>query len=113
MTLVIEAIIGVLVGFLFSFNITNQLLRSRELRILEAQLRIIEKNKKDKQKSIMKKNYLDDVTHNKNNSKIRFSNVVRYRVIPSVLDLSSNTLNKLWYEDKDYKEFKAFKYNSL
>lgn len=42
---------------------------------------------------------------NKKNSKVKFSNEVRFKCIPKVQDMSTNTLSELWYTKDNYKEF--------
>lgn len=54
----------------------------------------------------------------KKDSLVRFNKVIKVRTIPSVKDLSSNTLSSLWYQSNDYYKFHleyslAEKYNSI
>lgn len=59
-------------------------------------------------REILRAKMLDD-NNNQNlkfNSKVKFNNEVRYLVIPSVRQLSSNNIKELWYSDDDYRKFK-------
>ena len=54
----------------------------------------------------------------KNSSLVKFNTTVRVRMIPSIKDLSSNTLSNLWYNSNDYERFRIHhsltrKYNSI
>ena len=109
MLLVIESILGGLFGFICGFNITSEILK---LRLQQSYNSEFIKAKEEDKRLIRiyyiqkKKEFLENVEHVKNNSKIRFSNILRYWVIPNVSDLSSNTLDKLWYKSSDYNLFK-------
>ena len=39
------------------------------------------------------------------NSIKKLDKIVRYKLIPSYVDLSSNSLKELWYTENDYKKF--------
>ena len=54
-------------------------------------------------KKMFNNNYQEDVKYD---SKVKFNNEVRYLVIPSVRQLSSNNIKELWYSDDDYRKFK-------
>ena len=54
----------------------------------------------------------------KNSSLVKFDTTIRVRTIPSIKDLSSNTLSNLWYNSNDYERFRIHysltrKYNSI
>lgn len=54
----------------------------------------------------------------KNSSLVKFDTTIRVRTIPSVKELSSNTLSNLWYNSNDYERFRIHhsltrKYNSI
>ena len=73
-------------------------------------------------REILRYNYEEYVSQlkpiSKNSSLVKFDTTIRVRTIPSIKDLSSNTLSSLWYDSKDYYKFKldyslTAKYNSI
>ena len=54
----------------------------------------------------------------KKDSLVKFNNIIKVQTIPSVKDLSTNTLSSLWYQSNDYYKFQiqnslTAKYNSI
>ena len=54
----------------------------------------------------------------KKDSKVKFNNKVNFKIISPISNISSNTLEKLWYKKEDYQEFKnefikLKRYNSI
>jgi len=73
-------------------------------------------------REILRYNYEEYVSQlksiSKNNSLVKFDTTIRVRTIPSIKDLSSNTLSNLWYNSNDYERFRIHysltrKYNSI
>lgn len=73
-------------------------------------------------REILRYNYEEYVSQlksiSKNNSLVKFDTTIRVRTIPSIKDLSSNTLSNLWYNSNDYERFRiqyslTRKYNSI
>tara|TARA_B100000424_G_C22483804_1_gene282105 strand:- start:68 stop:337 length:270 start_codon:yes stop_codon:yes gene_type:complete len=56
-----------------------------------------------------------EIGNSKKNSKVKFNTEVRFKLITPVSNISSETLDKLWYKKEDYEKFKNdFKrYNSI
>lgn len=73
-------------GFVVSYSTTREILRFS----IEDKM-IIEKKK---------------IVDKKVDSKVKFKQNVQVRLIPTVKNISSNTINKLWYNKEDYKNFK-------
>lgn len=51
-------------------------------------------------------------------SLVKFDKAIKVRTIPSIKDMSSNTLSNLWYQSNDYYKFQleyslTAKYNSI
>ena len=42
----------------------------------------------------------------KKDSKVKFNNEVKFKIITPISNISSNTLDKLWYKKEDYHKFK-------
>lgn len=42
----------------------------------------------------------------KSKSLVKFNDDIDVKYIPSITDISSNTLSELWYDNDDYKRFK-------
>ncbi len=73
-------------------------------------------------REILRYNYEEYVSQlkpiSKNSSLVKFDTTIRVRTIPSVKELSSNTLSNLWYNSNDYERFRIHysltrKYNSI
>lgn len=73
-------------------------------------------------REILRYNYEEYVSQlkpiSKNSSLVKFDTTIRVRTIPSIKELSSNTLSNLWYNSNDYERFRIHysltrKYNSI
>lgn len=58
------------------------------------------------------------IEETKKDSKVKFNTEVRYKLITPISNISSDTLDKLWYKKEDYKKFKndfikLKRYNSI
>ena len=58
------------------------------------------------------------VEETKKDSKVKFNTEVRYKLITPISNISSDTIDKLWYKNEDYKKFKndfikLKRYNSI
>jgi hypothetical protein len=66
----------------------------------------------------LRDNFEGGFIENKTDSKVKFNTEVRFKAITPISNISSNTINKLWYKNEDYEEFKneylkLKKYNSI
>lgn len=79
-----------LITFISSFTLTHSI--TREILRFNFERKIEDSKPK-----------IDDF---KQNSKVKFKTDINVRYIPSRTNLSTTTLNKLWYTNKDYEIFK-------
>ena len=66
----------------------------------------------------LRDNFGGEFIEQKKDSKVKFNTEVRFKAITPISNISSNTINKLWYKNEDYEEFKneylkLKKYNSI
>tara|TARA_B100000700_G_C14784170_1_gene732749 strand:- start:543 stop:821 length:279 start_codon:yes stop_codon:yes gene_type:complete len=66
----------------------------------------------------LRDNFEGELIEKKKDSKVKFNTNIRFKVIPPISNISTNTINKLWYKNEDYEEFKnnflkLKKYNSI
>jgi hypothetical protein len=58
------------------------------------------------------------IEESKKDSKVKFNNEVKFKIITPISNISSNTLDRLWYKKEDYHKFKKEflklkRYNSI
>ena len=66
----------------------------------------------------LRDNFEGELIEKKTDSKVKFNTEIRFKTISPISNISSNTINKLWYKNEDYEEFKndflkLKKYNSI
>jgi len=66
----------------------------------------------------LRDNFEGELIEKKTDSKVKFNTEVRFKIISPISNISYNTINQLWYNKKDYEEFKneylkLKKYNSI
>lgn len=69
-------------------------------------------------REILRFNFEGELIEKKTDSKVKFNTEIRFKTISPISNISSNTINKLWYKNEDYEEFKneylkLKKYNSI
>ena len=58
-------------------------------------------------REILKHKFESHLFHKKNKSKVKFKKKIEVEYVASRQNLSSRTLNNLWYSKKDYENFKT------